>query len=191
MSVEPKSPGAARRVAVYRIESILRAALALPASEPASGEELRAAGRRALSSIVYIDGRAWLAWALAGLRVFSLPRGTEKPEGPTATEDADGSDAYLLTALTGIAGLAAARVVHGPPDDPKRTEPRPPTPAQWMPSIRAVLTEARHLLVELAMLHHGGNISRAAAALGTSRRALRDSLKAAGLYSTPGRDRSE
>lgn len=166
-----------------RIESILRAALALPAGEPPSEEIPYANARNTLSSIVYIDGGAWLAWALAGLRVFSLPGGTERPEDPATTEDTECSQAHLLTALAGIAGLAAAHVGQDPPNDSTRAESRASTAVPWVPSIRDVVTAARHLVVELAMLYHGGNITRAAAALGTSRRALRDSLKAAGLYS--------
>lgn len=48
--------------------------------------------------------------------------------------------------------------------------------------IRTVVGEARRVMVALAMLRHSGNLTHAAKELGTSRRALREQLKTAGLY---------
>lgn len=48
--------------------------------------------------------------------------------------------------------------------------------------IRHVVAEARRVAVVVAMHRYGGNLSNAAKALGTSRRALRETLKGAGLY---------
>jgi len=56
------------------------------------------------------------------------------------------------------------------------------------PIITRVRTEARRLALSLAMLRSKGNITNAAQALGTSRKALRDGLRAAGLYPWPGVD---
>jgi DNA-binding NtrC family response regulator len=52
----------------------------------------------------------------------------------------------------------------------------------WVPPIRVMVREARRVAVVVAMHRHGGNITHAAEALGTSRRSLRDTLKTAGLY---------
>ena len=52
----------------------------------------------------------------------------------------------------------------------------------WVPSVHVMVREARRVAVVVAMHRHGGNLSRAAMALGTSRRSLRSALKAAGLY---------
>lgn len=51
-----------------------------------------------------------------------------------------------------------------------------------IPTIRAAGREARLVAIVVAMLRHRGNLSRAAKALETSRRALREHLKAEGLY---------
>lgn len=76
-----------------------------------------------------LDASGWLAWSLAGLRLF------------------DGPD---------------------------------------LPPLRDARDEARRLLVSLAMLRNRGTISRAAQALGTSRKVLRDHLRDAALYPWPG-----
>ncbi len=51
-----------------------------------------------------------------------------------------------------------------------------------LPSIHTTTDEARRVLLALAMERTGGNITHIAAALGTSRRAVRGGLKAMGLY---------
>ncbi len=62
--------------------------------------------------------------------------------------------------------------------------------------IRTVVGQARRVMVALAMLRHSGNLTHAAKDLGTSRRALREQLKTAGLYpwsdvlAAPGHQRS-
>lgn len=56
------------------------------------------------------------------------------------------------------------------------------------PVMRRVYTEAKRIAMSLAMLRSSGNITVAAQALGTSRRALRDGLRAVGLYPWPGVD---
>jgi len=52
----------------------------------------------------------------------------------------------------------------------------------WAPPIRVVVREARRVAVVIAMYRHDSNLTQAAIALGTSRRALREDLKRAGLY---------
>jgi hypothetical protein len=61
----------------------------------------------------------------------------------------------------------------------------------WVPPIRAMVREARRAAAVIAMVRHGGNVTRAAEALGTSRRALRDTLKRAGLYPWGGASEGE
>ncbi|MEX1366002.1 MAG: helix-turn-helix domain-containing protein, partial [Nannocystaceae bacterium] len=51
-----------------------------------------------------------------------------------------------------------------------------------LPDIRAFTKAARWVLLFAATERFDGNISRMAAALGTSRRAIREQLKGAGLY---------
>lgn len=67
-------------------------------------------------------------------------------------------------------------------EDDREAKPRGP----WAPPIRTVVAEARRVAIVIAMHRNGGNLSRAATALKTSRRALRDALKRAGLYPWPG-----
>ncbi len=50
------------------------------------------------------------------------------------------------------------------------------------PSIRRVVSEAWRIMLALAMVRHGGNITQIAATLGTCRRVSRERLKAVGLY---------
>ncbi len=50
------------------------------------------------------------------------------------------------------------------------------------PPMREVLGEVRRMILALLMERTGGNISRVAAALSTSRRAVRDQLETAGPY---------
>ena len=52
----------------------------------------------------------------------------------------------------------------------------------WVPPIRVMVREARRAAVLIAMHRHRGNVTQAAKALGPSRRAVRDALKAAGRY---------
>lgn len=88
-------------------------------------------------------------------------------------------DANAWVAWT-LAGLYACAM---PDEDAKREddgEARHRGP--WMPSVRVMMAEARRVAVVVAMHRHGGNLSRAAQALETSRRALRETLRAAGLY---------
>ena len=50
------------------------------------------------------------------------------------------------------------------------------------PLMSRVRAESKRLVVSVAMLRSAGNLSRAAKTLGTSRKVLRDNLRAAGLY---------
>lgn len=50
------------------------------------------------------------------------------------------------------------------------------------PTLAEVVAEARRLLLALLMERLGGNITRVARAAGTSRRMVRERLRAAGLY---------
>src|SRR5690606_37679431 len=59
-----------------------------------------------------------------------------------------------------------------------------PRRGPWVPKLRAALAEARRVMAALALLREG-NLTRAAAALGTSRRALREVMKDGGLYPWP------
>ena len=63
-------------------------------------------------------------------------------------------------------------------DEAKR---RPP----WVPRVRVMVAEARRVAMVIARHRHGGNITHASEALGTSRRALREALKRAGAYQPP------
>lgn len=54
--------------------------------------------------------------------------------------------------------------------------------AEGLPVMEWVRVESKRVVMALAMLHSGGNITAAAEALGTSRRALRESLRGVGLY---------
>lgn len=54
-----------------------------------------------------------------------------------------------------------------------------------VPSILETTVEARHVATVLAMIHAKGNISHAAATLGTSRRCVRDILRMMQLYPWP------
>lgn len=75
-----------------------------------------------------------------------------------------------------MAGLHACALPEGEDDGvPRRRGP-------WVPSARTMVREARRVAMVLAMTRYSGNISRAAEALGTSRRALRETLKTAELY---------
>jgi len=58
-----------------------------------------------------------------------------------------------------------------------------------LPTVRLVKVSASRVVMALAMLQTGGNISAAARMLGTSRRALRDGLRRMGRY--PWRETSE
>lgn len=194
MSTEPNPRIAARRVAVNRIESVLRAALALPVVEPAPGENLPSLSRAPLPEVVRIDAPGWLDWALRGLRVFSLPSesdwndGTdtrESTEGTHASENTEGSAAHLAAALLSLASLAGAAIRDEPePFERDETRRRP-----WVPSIRLAVAEARQAVMGLAMARHRGNLTRIAESFETSRRALREHLKRAGLYTAPPRSR--
>lgn len=74
-----------------------------------------------------------------------------------------------------LAGLQACAV---PPETTSAQE----RPDPWAPPIRVMVNAARGAAVAIAMLRHDGNLTRAAKSLGTSRRALREALKQAGLY---------
>jgi len=52
------------------------------------------------------------------------------------------------------------------------------------PTMRMVIQESRRLLLALYLGRHDNNITRIAEATGTSRRAVREHLKATGLYRT-------
>lgn len=77
-----------------------------------------------------------------------------------------------------LAGLYACAL----PSTGPRGEDEPGRRGPWVPPVRVLMREARRVAVVVAMHRHDGNLTRAATALGTSRRVLRDTLKAAGLY---------
>lgn len=54
-----------------------------------------------------------------------------------------------------------------------------------LPPLRLALSQARRMLLALAMLRGRGTITRAAASLQLSRKVLRDNLRALGLYPWP------
>lgn len=85
--------------------------------------------------------------------------------------------AWIAWALAGLYACALPSTNPGGEDDGEPTRRGP-----WAPSIRTMVREARRAAVVVAMHRHGGNLTHAATALGTSRRALRDTLKTAGLY---------
>jgi Bacterial regulatory protein, Fis family len=91
------------------------------------------------------------------------------PSSPVSMVDASAWIAW------GLAGLHACAV---PSEITDGQAPHDP----WVPSIRVMVSEARRAAIVIAMHRHRGNMTRAAKALGTSRRALRDALKGAGLY---------
>lgn len=51
-----------------------------------------------------------------------------------------------------------------------------------LPPMRLVVSESKRMVLALAKEAHGGNITKIAETLGMSRRSIRESLKAAGLY---------
>lgn len=79
-----------------------------------------------------------------------------------------------------LAGLYACALPSTDVDDEDEGVSRRRGP--WVPPIRIMMREARRVAVVVAMHRHDGNLTHAAEALGTSRRALRDTLKHAGLY---------
>lgn len=83
-------------------------------------------------------------------------------DNPAVLDDVD-MEIWAVWALTGL------RLFSGDP-----------------PTLRVVTLESRRVLLLAALGRHGGNITRMARAVGTSRRVLREHLKAAGLYSRGG-----
>ncbi|MEX1365264.1 MAG: helix-turn-helix domain-containing protein [Nannocystaceae bacterium] len=53
------------------------------------------------------------------------------------------------------------------------------------PTLRSAVAEARRVSMTMAMTRAGGNLSAAARTLGTSRKALRDNLRALSMYPWP------
>lgn len=105
------------------------------------------------------------------------PSGLESAEvtgraAPTAIDAA----AWVGWALAGLYACAL------PSEHIRDTGSGSPCRDPWVPSIRVMMKEARRIAVVVAMHRHDGNLSRAATALGTSRRVLRETLKTAGLY---------
>lgn len=87
------------------------------------------------------------------------------------------ASAWIGWALAGLYACALPSELAEDEDDGSTRQRGP-----WVPPIRRVVAEARRVAVVVAMHRHGGNLSHAATALGTSRRALRATLKGAGLY---------
>jgi hypothetical protein len=87
------------------------------------------------------------------------------------------ASAWIGWALAGLYACALPGELDEDEDDDRARRRGP-----WVPPIRRLVAEARRVAVVVAMHRHGGNLSSAAKALGTSRRALRESLKVAGLY---------
>ena len=183
-----------RKLRVDWIEAILRAVLALPTGGRAPDDKLPSP--IPLPAVVHIDASGWLAWALGGLRVFSLPtepeaaEGIDTSEGTEGTypgEETDGVAAHLATALLSLAALAGAGADAGQDDqgEPEQPEKGKPRARPWVPSIHLAVAEARYAVMRLAMVRHRGNITHIAASFSTSRRALREQLKQAGLYTPP------
>ena len=87
-----------------------------------------------------------------------------------------------------LAGLYACAL---PDEDAERDDGEAMRRGPWVPPIRATVREARRVAVVIAMVRHGGNLTHAAEALGTSRRSLRATLKAGGLYPWGGASEGE
>ena len=87
--------------------------------------------------------------------------------------------AWIAWALGGL--YACALPVDTEGEDIDQAKRRGP----WVPSFQVMVAEARRVATVIAMHRHGGNITRASEALGTSRRALREALKRAGTYQPP------
>lgn len=92
--------------------------------------------------------------------------------------------AWIGWALAGLYACALPSENAEREDEARRGGP-------WVPPIRGMVREARRAAAVIAMVRHGGNVTRAAQALGTSRRSLRDTLKAAGLYPWGGASEGE
>lgn len=117
--------------------------------------------------------------------VLDLPRDATDPEGAgskNATAVVLDVGAWLAWMEAGLALFAMDRSNahglsqrHGGDGGTDR-----PTPTQ--PQLREVLMEARRVAVVQAMVRSRGNLSRAATAVGTSRRAFRGYLQELGLY---------
>jgi hypothetical protein len=103
----------------------LRASLGLPPDEPHPDEDAGTVDRSLPDVLDGLDPGAWLAWAKAGLLLFS--QGT-------------------------------------------------------LPTVRNAASTGRRVTLALAMERSCGNISASAKALGTSRKMVRDHLRAEGLY---------
>lgn len=103
----------------------LRSAVGLRPHDIAPGEHAGALGEPQAALVVGVDLGAWIAWALAGLPLFSR-------------------------------------------------EP--------VPTMARTVAVARRVVLGVTMERVGGNMTHAAAALGMSRRGVRERLKVAGLY---------
>lgn len=108
---------------------------------------------------------------------LGTPRGPEVSAAETVLLDVD---AWLVWVEVGLGVFARSGGDSLQGNDPKV----PP-----LPLARAVTTEARSMVLALAMERFDGNITRAAGALKISRRALREHLRTAGLY--PWNDKAE
>ena len=80
------------------------------------------------------------------------------------------AEAWAAWCLAGLHACALPTTRTSGEDDDDETKRRGP----WVPSVRVMGREARRVAVVVAMHRHGGNLSRAATALGMSRRALRE-----------------
>jgi hypothetical protein len=112
-------------VSVPMFMGSLRASLGLPPNEPHPEEDAATLGRALPDVVEDLDPGAWLAWAQAGLLLFS---------GGT------------------------------------------------IPSVRNATSAGRRVALALAMRRTAGNISASAKALQTSRKVMREQLRAEGLY---------
>lgn len=88
-------------------------------------------------------------------------------------------EAWLIWAEAGLTLFAFS----SPQEESKeKTREEPSLHPSMACRLSTVVTEARRLVVVIAMLRSRGNLTQAAESLGTSRKTVRDQLKAAGLY---------
>lgn len=88
-------------------------------------------------------------------------------------------DAWLVWAEAGLALFVTSSSAEAGEEE---SEEQRGVRCSAMPSLNAIIGEARRIAIVVAMVRSGGNLSHAAEELGTSRSALRVQLRAAGLY---------
>ncbi|MEX1368115.1 MAG: hypothetical protein AB1Z98_33610 [Nannocystaceae bacterium] len=157
-----------RDIDSFDLALLLRGAVGLPLRESARGEAAASVGREIPAVVPGVDIGGWIAWALAGLVVFAAGEQARPPAEPAEPAEQDEPT------------IQPSRPSH---------EARVRRLLALVPDRRVATREALRLVAALAMMRTDGNISQAAAALETSRRATREVLENAGLYPWSGRVR--